>query len=183
MPAPFREYDVENFDNIQSRLISYVLETYPNKTTFWNHVDQDALFEHVPELNLAIVSITGQMPQKTYLLVVPESETYERLGARSLHRDTSIESCRLNWPVSNSSSIETRFFNSTAEPKKLILATGETYLNYQEHECQLIDSFLMTKPTLLHVHTIHGLYRSTGPLPRYILSFKFENSIDHLLHT
>jgi hypothetical protein len=184
MTVPFREFDVDNFDNIQNQLVPYIIKTYPNKITFWNHVDQEQLFEHVPELLTAVKHIAGQRPLKTYLLAIPNAPEVllaTQLGPKSLHRDTSVESCRLNWPVINSNSIETRLFSSTAEPSKLVLPTGETYLTYQEQDCELIDSFLMTKPTALHVHTIHGLYRATGPLPRYVLSFNFDQDISHLL--
>lgn len=181
----FQELDIPAFNAIQQKLIPYVLENYPGLTQFWNHVDQAQLFDKVPELKHALIELTGQAPLKTYLLIVPNGPDHiinAKLGANSIHQDTSKESARLNWPILNANSIETKLFKSTAEPKKLLLPSGETYLTYQESECEFIDSFCMTKPTVLHVHTIHGLYRATGPLPRYILSFNFDQPIDHLLN-
>lgn len=181
----YRELEVPDFESIQTTLISYVLTRYPGLYQFWNHVDQDELHAHVPALRPAIQQITGQTPLKTYLLVVPNGPEHmvnARLGGASLHSDTSVESTRLNWPVLNGTSIETRLFTSTAEPAKITLPTGETYLTYREDQCTQVGSFYMTRPTLLHVHTIHGLYRAAGPLPRYILSFNFEHPIEHLLN-
>lgn len=178
------ELNINNFDTVQKKLVPYILTKYPNLKQFWNHVEQQELFDNVPELQEAINNAVGQIPLKTYLLVVPDGPDHivdAKLGANSIHRDTSIESTRLNWPILNSSSIETRMFNTEAEPRKLVLPTGETYLTYAESDCNLIGSFRLTKPTALHVHTIHGLYRVENPLPRYILSFNFEYSIEHLL--
>lgn len=182
---PFKELDIKDFDIIQLKLVPYILEKYPGLIQFWNHVDQQDLFDAVPELEHALKNSVGQLPLKSYLLVVPNGPAHlvnAKLGANSIHRDTSAESTRLNWPILNPASIETRMFDTQAEPKKLILPTGQTYLTYQESECNLIGSFCLSKPTALHVHTIHGLYRVADALPRYVLSFNFEHSIEHLLN-
>lgn len=180
----FRQFDIENFDSIQEKLVPWVRQRYRWTYRFWNHVDQNQLFTDVPELLTAVEQTIGYSPLKTYMLAVPWVPGFvlrKKLGAHSLHRDTSSESTRFNWPVLNGASIETKLFDSAVEPNKKILPTGETYLTYQEKDCTEIGSFLLDRPTLLHVHTIHGLYRAEGPLPRFILSFNFEQSIDHLL--
>ena len=186
MTQLFREFDVENFEVIQEKLVPYIIEKHPKLMQFWNNVNQDELFLIVPELLDAIISITGQKPLKTYILVVPYAPAEilnKRLGANSLHKDTSTEICRLNWPVLNSSSIETKIFESTAEPTKLLLDTGQTYLRFNESDCQEIGNYRQTKPTILNVHNIHGLYRvENSPLPRYVLSFNFDQPIEHLLN-
>lgn len=181
----FTELEIANFEAIQTHLVPYVLKKYPRRFQFWNHVDQEDLFSAVPELQTAIKTAIGQAPVKTYLFVVPWAPGFilnRKLGSKTIHRDTGDENARFNWPVLNSSSIETRFFTSSAEPKKTTRAdSGETW-SYQESDCELIDRFCMTRPAVLHVKTIHGLYRAAGPLPRYVLSFKFEHPIDHLLN-
>jgi len=185
MQNHYRELDVENFEDMQSKLIPYILSTYKNRFQFWNHLDHDKLMEAVPDLPDTLEKIIGQRPIQTYLLAVadfPEELLSQRLGANSLHADTSVESTRLNWPILNTTSIETKLFTSDAEPRTQILSSGEKYLLYKERDCKQVASFKMTKPTLLHVHTIHGLYKAEGPLPRYILSFKFDQDIAHLLN-
>jgi hypothetical protein len=184
MKTPFRAIDVENFEQIQAKLVPWVKKRYRWTLKFWNHVDQTQLFGDIPELQTAVETVIGQTPLKTYMLAVPGMPEFvlrKKIGTHSLHRDTSTELARFNWPVLNGTSIETRLFDSNAEPKKHVLASGETYLSYQEQDCTEIASFRMDRPTLLHVHTIHGLYRAPGPLPRYILSFNFEHPIEHLL--
>jgi hypothetical protein len=180
----FKELEISNFDSIQSSLVPYVLKKYPRRFRFWNHVDQTDLFCAVPELKSTIADVVGQEPVKTYLFVIPRAPAFilaYKLGAKTIHRDTGDETARFNWPVLNASSIETRFFKSSVEPNITTRAdSGETW-SYQESDCELIDRFCMTRPAVLHVHTIHGLYRAVGPLPRYVLSFKFEQPIDHLL--
>lgn len=181
----FSELEISNFEAIQRNLVPYILKKYPRRFRFWNHIDQTDLFSAVPELKSTIVDVIGQAPVKSYLFAVPRAPSFilaYKLGGKTIHRDTGNETARLNWPVLNSSSIETRFFTSSVEPTKTTRAdSGETW-RYQESDCELIDQFCMTRPAVLHVHTIHGLYRAAGPLPRYVLSFKFEHPIDHLLN-
>jgi len=181
--TPFKEFDVSDFAIIQRRLIPYILNKYPGCVNFWNHVDLAMLEQSVPEVIDAIVGMLGQKPMKAYLLAVldaPEELLLKKLGGNSLHRDTSLETCRLNWPILNSTSIETRLYASDVEPNRFVLPTGETYLTYHESDCIEIAKLTMTKPTLLHVHTIHGLFRASGPLPRYILSFNFADDAEIL---
>jgi hypothetical protein len=185
MQNKFKSVDIENFEKIQACLIPWVKQRFQQDLNFWNHVDQSQLFKDIPELLFAVESIIGQTPSKTYMLAVPDMPEFvlnKKLGPHSIHRDTSTESVRFNWPVLNSTSIETKLFESNAEPTQHVLTSGETYLRYQEQDCTEIASFRMDRPTLLHVHTIHGLYQAPGPLPRYILSFNFENPIEHLLN-
>jgi len=184
MQKILRELDIDNFDSIQTNLVPYVLKKYPRRFQFWNYVDQTDLFSTVPQLKSAIVDVVGQEPVKTYLFAIPWAPAFilaYKLGGKTIHRDTGDETTRLNWPVLNASSIETRFFKSAVPPNKITRAdSGETWV-YRESDCELIDQFCMTRPTVLHVHTIHGLYRAVGPLPRYVLSFKFKHDISHLL--
>jgi len=184
MTRLYRKITVDNFDEIQAKLVPWVRRRYKWTLKFWNHVDQDQLFADIPELKSTVESIVGQTPLKTYMLAVPGVPEFilrRKIGAHSLHRDTSVESVRFNWPVLNGTSIETKLFTCDQEPNKKLLSTGETYLYYHEKDCKQIDSFFLDQPTLLHVHSIHGLYRAQGPLPRYILSFNFDQDISHLL--
>ena len=176
----FKEFDVPNFEAIQAKLVPHVLSFAQGYANFWNIADTDSLLTAVPELKAAIESIIGQTPMKSYVLAIPNAPLHlldTKLGVNSLHRDTSVEQYRLNWPILNGTSIETKFFTSDAEPTKLILPTGETYLTYTEDQCQLGGSNTLTKPTLINTHAIHGLYRNGDSFPRFILSFNFANEV------
>lgn len=176
----YKEFDLDNFTAIQEKLVPHVLSFCSEFTQFWNHADVTELLSVVPELETAIYHMVGQRPFKSYVLAIksaPLDVLDTKLNGNSLHRDTSVERYRLNWPILNSTSVETRFFTSDAEPTKLILPTGETYLKYTEDQCQLGDSNTLTKPTLIDTHAIHGLYRNSDSFPRFILSFNFEKEI------
>jgi len=184
MKVPFREFNVPNFDNIQSQLVPYIVSKYAHCTDFWNQINQQELFDTVPDLSNTISSFIGLPPSVAYLIAIPNNaKTIAGLGPTSLHYDHGTESCRLNWPILNSTSIETRLFTSDVEPTIHYLSTNEPYLSYHERDCNLIGSFRMTMPTLLRVHTIHGLYHVSkeAPLPRLVLSFKFGEDLEHLL--
>jgi len=180
----YRKLDVENFDSIQEKLVPWIMHRYDGTLEFWHFVDQQELFSDIPELNHTIEKVIGQKPKQTFMIAISGiagSQNFDNIGAGSLHRDTSLMPVRFNWPVLNSTSIETRLFKSLVEPAELMLPNGTTYLQFHEHDCEQIDSFFLDRPTIFHVHTIHGLYPAPGPLPRYILSFEFDQCIKHLL--
>jgi hypothetical protein len=178
----FKELSIDpaEFAVIQSQLIPFILQKYPMCVNFWNHVELAELENSVPKLLDVIEQHVGQRPLRSYLLAIPDADPEKlrkKLGKNSLHKDTSVEEFRLNWPILNSGSIETRFYTSVAEPSKLLLPTGETYLTYKESDCELIDTLVMKRPTVIRVHTIHGLYHNGGDLPRYVLSFNFAKEL------
>lgn len=182
---PWRELDVPEFDSIQRDLVPWVLSRFPDEGVgFWNHADPEDLFACVPLLPQAIHAVIGQIPDRIYVLIV-SAQTREQWGItneRTLHRDTSEESCRLNWPVLNSTSIETRMYRSQSEPTKMYLPSDTSYLNYRIDQCEFVGSFRMHRPTVLRVHSIHALFHVPNtPLPRYILSFRFPRDISHML--
>jgi hypothetical protein len=187
----YREFDIETFDSIQEKLVPYMLEKYSEVQHFWNEIDQEHLFSQVPELLQALQNLTTQSPKNTYLLVIHHSlehmdtarlgDTLLNLGPATIHKDTCKESTRLNWPVLNGSSIETRMFETQNNLENVVSVGGSSFNELKEEHCKLIASFFLTKPTVMHVHTAHGLYRAPGPLPRYILSFNFKQDISHLL--
>ena len=183
----WRELDIPEFDILQRDLVPWVLSRFPNDDVgFWNHADPQDLFACVPRLPRAIHDAIGQIPDRIYVLIV-SGKTWEQSGRnneQSLHRDTSEESCRLNWPVLNSTSIETRMYRSNSEPTRLLLPSGTSYLKYQADQCEFAGSFRMHRPTVLRVHSIHGLFHVPDmPLPRYILSFRFPRDISHMLES
>lgn len=176
----YKEFELDNFNSIQSKLVPHVLSFCSDFTQFWNHTNTDELLSVVPELGEAIYGMVGQHPFRSYVLAVKSATTDlldTKLNGNSLHRDTSVERYRLNWPILNSASVETRFFTSNSEPTKLILPTGETYLKYTEDQCTLRDSNVLSKPTLIDTHAIHSLYRNGTEFPRFILSFNFKEEI------
>ena len=176
----YKEFNLDNFEEIQAKLVPHVLSFCSKFTQFWNHADATELISAVPELKNAIYQITGQHPLKSYVLTVkdaPLDMLDTKLNGNSLHRDTSVERYRLNWPILNATSVETRFFTSDADAIKLILPTGETYLTFTEEQSVLTDSNILTKPTLIDTHAIHGLYRIGEKFPRFILSFNFEKEL------
>lgn len=174
----YKEIDVENFDVIQSKLIPYITETYPNKIDFWNVVIQETLYDAVPEFKTCLENTFGSTPHRIFLLVIPNvpdvSLIKKFIDENSLHQDTTIYPYRLNWPILNSDSVETKFFVSDQQPLVVPLPTGQTYKCYQYNNCQEIESFFLNKPTVFNTSVIHGLFLKKPVLPRYILSLEYE---------
>lgn len=175
----YKELEIQNFKKIQNVLVPHVLKVCKDYKNFWNHIDIDYILK-VPLLASTIEQQLGQIPIKCYLGAIPdydESKLNKKLNSNSLHRDTSTETYRLNWPIFNSDSIETKFFKSDFIPTKLYLPTGETYLKYEIDQCEEVTSNILKVPTLINVKEIHGLYKIKNNFPRFILGFKFPNEI------
>lgn len=183
MTAIYRELDVPNFEKIQASLVPYILEKYPTISAFWNSMDYEHMFQTFPEFVSSITQVIGQPPIQAFLLTLPNldpEKLKQRTGASSIHRDVSVESCRLNWPLLNGPSVETRFFSDDAvEKSQVTMPDGTVYKTFEEST--VLDTLRLRVPTVVHVHTIHGLYPTSGPLPRYILTIKFDKDISHLL--
>ena len=174
----YKEFEIDNFENLQAQVIPYVLKLCKGIDQFWNNIDTTMLLTNLPELNQAVYSIVGQYPIIAYLLAVggTEEQLSNMLDDNSLHRDSGPQ-YRLNWPILNANSIETKFFTSAAEPTKTLAGPDAAYFRYHRKDCSLQDSYILTKPTLINVQQIHGLYRIKDKFPRIALSFKFPEEI------
>lgn len=174
----YKELNIDNFDAIQSKLIPYITETYPDKKNFWNVVIQETLYNAVPEFKSCLEKTFGSIPHRLFLLVVPYSPDISAIkkftDENSLHQDSTIYPYRVNWPILNSDSVETRFFTSNETPTIVPLPTGQTYKCYQYSDCTEIESFCLRKPTVFNTSIIHGLFLKKPVLPRYILSLEYE---------
>jgi hypothetical protein len=203
----WRELDIAEFDDIQQRLVPWVLWRYPmgrkkylstdellnsdqsssdchhwidfksnGGIKYYHNIDQLSMFAAVPQLPTVLHRITGQLPETSSLWVLetPIDEV--------MHRDNHKHICRLNWPVMNSASVETRIYHSQCHAMKIPTSQMSfNYIRYKESDCELIGSYRMTKPTILRIRSIHSMARADGPLPRYILGFTFADDILYLL--
>jgi len=178
----YKELDLENFELVQAKLIPYIADNYPNKKDFWNVVIQEDLYQAVPEFKQCLESTFGSVPHRVFLLVVPNASNIDMVkkftDENSLHQDSTVYPYRVNWPILNSDSIETKFFTSDQEPNIIPLPTGQTYKCYQYSECKEIDSFYLSKPTIFNTSVIHGLFIKKPVLPRYILSLEYEFDLE-----
>ena len=66
----YKEFDLDNFDAIQAKLVPHVLSFCSEFTQFWNHADVTELLSVVPELEIAIYNMVGQRPFKSYVLAI-----------------------------------------------------------------------------------------------------------------
>ena len=97
-----------------------------------------------------------------------------------IHKDYTDYSARINVPVLNCEHTETKFYTTTAEPKIDLLGNGVTYLSYKEEDCTLVDSFCLSKPTVLRVHELHQVCSNNPNFPRVSCTIGFNEDLEHL---
>ena len=148
-------------------LCNYVDSIQDSITTSYQKVDLLGFREN----NLKLCEVLENMAQSELerVIVLTVNEKFKFLP----HKDEGPRVCRINWPVLNSDSACTVFYktNTGATPYKY-----EGIDMYHKHDLQVSDTFILTKPTLMHVNTIHSVEPIEGKsLPRIIVSFNFRD--------
>jgi hypothetical protein len=174
----YKELDLENFESIQSQLVPYIVNEYPDRQNFYNVVIQENLYHAVPDFKQVLESLFGGTPNRIFLMVIPYSSDINTIkkftDEHSLHQDTAVFPYRVNWPILNNRSVEVKFFTTDKEPVMSLMPSGKTDRRYNFNDCKEIDSLVLTKPTIFNTSIIHGLFLKSHQLPRYILSLEYQ---------
>ena len=162
----YLELDFEYAESHQV-LCHYVDTIQDSITTSYQKVNLLEFKEHNAKLCEVLESMAQSELER--VIVLTASEKFKFLP----HQDEGPRVCRINWPVLNSDSAYTVFYKKkpTAMPYKY-----EGIDMYHKHDVEVSDTFVLTKPTLMHVDTIHSVETIEGkPLPRTIVSFNFKD--------
>jgi hypothetical protein len=162
----YLELDFE-YTQYHQVLCDYVDSIQDSITTSYQKVDLLKFKEHNSKLCGFLESMAQSDLERVIVLTV--NEQFKFLP----HKDEGPRVCRINWPVLNSDSAYTVFYktNAGATPYKY-----EGIDMYHKHDLQVSDTFVLTRPTLMHVNTIHSVETIEGKsLPRIIVSFNFRD--------
>ena len=162
------ELDID-LEKYHSDLTEYVISVYSNSnfTSTYNNLDLQDFKLHNLELTRQLELLSDSKLERVTLLVLENSSML-------IHRDQGPRICRINWPILNSDSAVTVFYNK--KPNAVSHAKHNGIDLYQLHDLEIRNSFILTKPTLMHVDTIHSVELiPKKPLPRIIVSFNFVN--------
>lgn len=177
MKPYFIELEYPEVPELTAQLRALLIPEFETKKTFWNIYDHMSLYQKIPKFKEFITKHFGTIA-KLYILVVQEPPKDKNvLDDNSIHKDTGTEMYRLNWPLQNGDTIETRFYSTNGNEKKLDLPSGQTYISFNVNDCKHEASLVLTKPTLFNVKEAHGLYQHKDAFPRILMSIKFENDI------
>jgi hypothetical protein len=107
------------------------------------------------------------------------AESMHTLGDKFIHIDSGPRSVRLNWPILNPASVETKYFKITDadyRPRRhYINPPFKDYIDICDAACcEEVDSVCVDRPTIFTVsQTPHGMYAAGDQWPRIMCSFNF----------
>lgn len=171
-----RNYLELDFDHKQyhDRLVNYVMSILDTRISAYHSVDLQKFKNHNIDLCSFLENTADSNLERVIILsigdIIINSPVMNDLKP---HHDNGPRVCRINWPILNSSSAYTIFYKAKpgVEPFKI-----QNIKFYHKHDLEVCDTFILEKPTLMHIDTIHSVDHIEGKsLPRIIISFNFKD--------
>lgn len=174
----YKEVELIGYEESVSEFLPKVLELLEYSESFYNDFDLEWFDTNCPIKLLEQIKQIGGTIDRLVLFKVCE-RNLDKFVDGGIHIDSGIADYRLNLPLMNSDSIETRFYaDTTAVPvTKIVNKYGGTADFYIEQDLELIDKLVMSKPVIFPVKIPHGLFVLKDQFPRYILSIQFKNDL------
>jgi hypothetical protein len=152
----FKYLDIENHELISDKLYQYVLthtDILKNKI-YWNTLDLEHVLEHVPELKTTLNKIIHSRIVLVAIFYTPPG------FSGGAHIDAGPLEHRVLWPVHNCKGSYTKFFdlNGNQLVEKMTDGNDPYYLVEGDNPLIEIASAETTKPLVLHVKSVHGIY-------------------------
>jgi hypothetical protein len=177
----FKEIDFPNFDQCDVELKQYFDYLYPDKSlarNFFNFPPKDLFLKTCPNVLQGFKKLNLEFKAVFMISVVEDTN-------RNIHIDGSPHPCRLQWPILNSQSVDTAWYEAREEDKIVeILPNGVPYISYRVQDCKEVARKNISKPTIIRVEEPHAVIRtSCSPIdfPRIAFSFAFTETLDDFL--
>jgi hypothetical protein len=160
-----RNYLELNFDyaKYHDNLVSFVESARHTIREPYDSLDLVLFKQTNPELNQFLEEFSGSELERIII--------FSFNGTFGIHRDIGPRVCRLNWPIINSNSAETVFYQlkPDAVSKKF-----EGIDFYNESDTVIVDRYILHQPTIMNTDTVHNVLPiAKAPLPRIVVSFNF----------
>jgi len=183
MPC-YKELDISDYEKSVSELLPKIINLFESSDTFYNIIDLEWFLDNCPaQLLNQINDIGGEIIRPIILKV--SADRLDRCDFNSVHVDGGIVDYRLNLPLLNSDSIETRFYrlkDSAVPDPRIVNQYGSVANFFKEEELELIDQLVITRPVIFPVKIPHGLFVIKQQFPRYVLTIQFEDDIKLRTH-
>jgi len=179
----YEKLNIEDFERIQESVVPYILNYVDHNLTeeklFYNLISDDHLQEFkrdIPELFEGIQRELGSdVIFMSYLFI----DTHSHVPIHTDANNPSVKRrIRLNWPVQNTTSALTVFYQKNSENIQGMLdslSNGVTGHSYKIEDCYEVDKYLLDVPTLMNVKELHGIKILNHKLPRILLSMRLSN--------
>ena len=145
--------------------------------SFWTNINITEFVKQIPEI-ITLFEPLNITPTRISLIT---AVTKERTDP-GIHRDYTDVPIRINVPVLNCEYSQTKFWRTTSEPTVInIPGTNIPYFYLKDSECEIADTLVLDKPTVLRIiepHSVHVGEKS----PRLALTIEFKEDIEYLLN-
>lgn len=163
---------------VSPKLIKYVYDNSDlilesQKSSSWKSVNTQDVLNKVPEL---IEMFTPLSLTIKYLAFFITDIPY---GTIHIDHDTQ-SNCRINIPVLNCDSSETRFFTISEEPVKVLQKNGIPLLKLNPLACTQVDKFELTKPVVFRNNQPHQVVSYNENQPRISCTIGFHENLEFL---
>ena len=176
MPC-YKELDLDNYKDSVDEFLPKIIELLEDSNQFYNDLDPIWFVNNCPSKLLKQISDIGGEISLPFVLKV-SNENVHNANSKSIHVDGGIADYRLNLPLLNSDSVETRFYrvkDSDNPNPRVVNPYGSVANFYKEEDLELIDQLVITRPLIFPVKIPHGLFVIKQQLPRYVLTIQFES--------
>lgn len=172
----YKELHLEGYENSIDELLPKITSLFEESKDFYNIIDLDWFLFNCPKKLLnQLKDIGGEIFRPIVLKV--SNNNPQKTNSNSIHVDGGIVDYRLNLPLLNSDSVETRFYQIIIDNPnaKIVNNYGSVANFYKEEDLELIDRLVITKPVIFPVKIPHGLFVIKPRFPRYMLTIQFES--------
>jgi hypothetical protein len=177
----FQEIEFPNFDQSHQELVDYFHATHPDLTKvvdFFSFPSFEKFILMCPTVNAGFKEMGLHLKAVFMITVVPDTNS-------NIHIDGSPHPCRLQWPIMNSQSVETLWYDIDPSFQiKEMLPNGVPYISYSAENRTEAASKNITSPTIIRVEEPHAVRRissNSADYPRVAFSFAFEESLEDFL--
>jgi len=169
-----------NWRPVSKKLKWYVLEhdktilAFDKPRNMWQNADKKSLLQHVPEL----LEMVRPLKLTIRYLAFFVTTTVDN----AIHYDDTPIDYRINLPVLNCETTETRFYTTNSSPIHKTQANGSPYYYYAPENCVHVDSYCLTCPVVLRVDALHQVIHDPINIPRISFTIAFNEDISYLLN-
>lgn len=166
------------------RIREYLLERpelISGKGSIWVDVDTKQILQDIPEIN--------QMFSKYNLDIWYIAFTVMTGPRAGIHVDSSVLNTRINIPILNCDNTETRFWRVVNDRSRRQTDWDNqrpedwpavSYLLFEEEDCELVDKYCLTQPSLIRINEPHDIIMYHENYPRIACSIGFNTDIEFL---
>ena len=156
--------------------IKNFLETRPELVTdekgSWIAAPREIIKE-VPEL------LTLFKPLGLDIVMIGFFVMHYKVG--TIHIDKTDIPIRINFPILNCEDTETRYFKTFGLPDEKMQVNNLGFVEYQPDQCEVVDSFKLTKAVAMRVLEPHQVLVHHGNFPRISCTVAFKQDLSYLL--